>query len=123
MNKSKLIKKADLILIAAACGVLLVFSLLQRGGGPLTATVYVDNTPVYSCALQTAPETELTYCGGDVVIRVAPGEIYFETSACPDQVCVKTGKLTKNGDVAACLPERVMISVREEQKNEGYETY
>ena len=46
-----------------------------------------------------------------VVIIAENGKIYFEKSSCPDNVCVESGELYKNGDFTACLPEKVIIKV------------
>ncbi len=35
--------------------------------------------------------------------------VYFSESDCPDQVCVRTGKLTKAGQMAVCLPNKVIV--------------
>jgi len=44
-------------------------------------------------------------------IRAERGRICFEHADCPDQVCVQTGWLTKSGQVAACLPNGVLIKI------------
>jgi hypothetical protein len=42
-------------------------------------------------------------------IVAADGKIHFEKSSCPDQTCVHTGWVSKAGQIAACLPARVII--------------
>src|SRR5665647_1058659 len=37
------------------------------------------------------------------------GKICFEESDCPDKVCINTGKLSKVGQYAACLPNGIVI--------------
>ena len=39
------------------------------------------------------------------------GAIWFEFSGCPDQICVRTGKLSRASESAACLPAGVVIKV------------
>ncbi|MDR3255458.1 MAG: NusG domain II-containing protein [Synergistaceae bacterium] len=39
------------------------------------------------------------------------GAAGFVASDCPDKVCIHTGFLTKPGQAAACLPNRVVIRV------------
>lgn len=48
---------------------------------------------------------------GEVPVTILVGEGYacFLESACPDQVCVRTGRITKAGETAVCLPARVTI--------------
>jgi len=35
----------------------------------------------------------------------------FQEASCPDQVCVRTGRLSKSGQGAVCLPAKVTIQV------------
>lgn len=44
-------------------------------------------------------------------IRAERGRIRFAEADCPDDVCVQTGWLTKPGQVAACLPNGVLIKL------------
>ena len=45
------------------------------------------------------------------VIEVSNGTIKFKSSDCPDKLCVKSGELKNVGDFAACLPNKVSISI------------
>ena len=108
----KLIRPLDLVLIAA---------LLLTGGGlwlarsrapaGVTAVVLVKGEEVrrvdltkvdrpYPIVLDTSPA---------VTLAVEPGAIRFAEASCRDKLCVKTGKLTKVNDSAACLPARVTV--------------
>jgi hypothetical protein len=44
-------------------------------------------------------------------ILVEKGRIRFEKSDCPNQICVNSGWLDKNGNIAVCLPNKVIVSV------------
>lgn len=57
------------------------------------------------------------------VIIVEAGRIRFKEAGCPDQVCVKTGWLTDKGDMAVCLPNRVMIKIEGESEEVDIVTY
>lgn len=39
------------------------------------------------------------------------GSVRFEESNCPDKICVKTGKLSKVGETAACLPNEIFLKI------------
>ena len=45
------------------------------------------------------------------VVLAEKGRIRFEESNCPDKVCVKSGWLTKKGDVAVCIPNKAIIKI------------
>ena len=48
---------------------------------------------------------------GDSVIEVSHGRARFISSPCRGQVCVQTGWLQATGDIAACLPNRISLTL------------
>jgi len=48
-----------------------------------------------------------------VVFQVKDGAIAFVASDCPDKICVKTGFISHPGQMAACLPNHVVIKIVE----------
>lgn len=44
-----------------------------------------------------------------VIFEVRDGEIAFVKSDCPDQICVRTGFLSRPGQMAACLPNNLIL--------------
>jgi len=48
---------------------------------------------------------------GDSIIAVSHGRARFVSSPCRGQVCVQTGWLQTTGDLAACLPNRISLSL------------
>jgi hypothetical protein len=46
-----------------------------------------------------------------VFIKIEDGAIAFLESDCPDQVCVHSGFLHRPGQWAACLPNRVSVTI------------
>ncbi len=39
------------------------------------------------------------------------GSIGFESSDCPDKVCIRSGKLSHVGSSAACLPNKIILKI------------
>lgn len=117
----KWFRPADLILLAAAAAVCLVLLLWQHSAGnaDCTAVIEQDGQELRRISLSALTQEERIDLGGDchVVLLAEPGAISFLSSDCPDQICVRTGKLTKPGQAAVCLPAR--ISVRLEGESEG----
>ncbi len=50
------------------------------------------------------------------IIEAENGRIRFLEADCPDKVCVRTGWISRNGQIAVCLPDNIMIKI------EGSET-
>ena len=48
---------------------------------------------------------------GTSVLRVDNGRVRFVSSPCRNKVCVHSGWLSHGGDAAACLPNRISISL------------
>lgn len=48
---------------------------------------------------------------GDSVIEINQGRARFVSSPCRGQVCVHTGWLQSAGEIAACLPNRISLSL------------
>lgn len=51
-----------------------------------------------------------------VVLFVEHGAIQFQKSGCPDQICVKTGKISKPGQISVCMPARITVEIQGEEK-------
>jgi len=43
--------------------------------------------------------------------QYSDGSICFEESDCPDQICVKSGRLRTVGQSAACLPNQIILKI------------
>lgn len=116
----KLITKNDVVLIALAGLVVILFFVFKSfSQTELVAEVYYDGEVIDTVNLSEKEEKKI--CTGEnssVVIVSRNGKIYFESSVCPDKVCVKSGELEKNGDFASCLPEKVVIKVSGAEKSE-----
>ena len=115
------LRRADLVL----AGTLAVFALALIGGYALFSHKggeAVLTTPEGERMLRLSEDATLSIEGKNgipVVIRVENGAVWFESSGCPDQICVHSGRLTRTGDTAACLPAGVLLRVTEGGKAEG----
>lgn len=110
MNERKLVTKRDIavlaVLVFSAIVLLLFFRFGLKDGR--TALISVDGRDYMT--VQLDKDDEITLENG-VKIIVSDGKIGFAESDCPDLVCVHTGMLSKAGDVAACVPNKTVISV------------
>ncbi len=107
------LKKGDffiigLVLLLAA---VLAFLPVWRGReGRLYAEVWQDGVLLERVELEAA--TRQTIRAGEHNTIVLDGRSARMAAAdCRDQVCVHTGTLTKPGQVAACLPYKVVLKL------------
>lgn len=49
--------------------------------------------------------------GGSNTITVNNGQISVTDANCPDLVCVRTGAISQTGEVIACLPHKLIITI------------
>ncbi len=50
---------------------------------------------------------------GISIIQIEDGQAWFVDSPCPNKTCVQSGRISNNGDWAACLPNDVFIRIEE----------
>lgn len=123
MKKTWLGKK-DLVLIILALLAAAFLFLPQAGGNSsAVAVVELDGRDFARYDLSAQKETRVIDVGGsmNITLLLEPGAVSFLHSDCRDQICVRTGKLTKPGQAAVCLPGRV--SVRIVGKGRTYDGY
>ena len=97
---------AVLVLAAAVAGVL----ALGASGDRLYAEVWQDNTLVERVELTDSTDRTIDL-GGHNVIVLSGRTSAMQSADCRDQVCVRTGTLTRAGQVAVCLPNRVVLRI------------
>ena len=111
-------KKNDLALIAALlllCGIGAIFFALRTDDAVRHAVITQDGTHLYDIPLTGHKGTEdiqIADAHGENTIRIEGESISVVHADCPDQVCVRTGRAEKKGDVIACLPHKLLIEVK-----------
>lgn len=88
-----------------------LFFLPHGSSTDVSAEIWVDGEAVKSIYLPTAPDQTITLTeyGHDVTLTIQDHRIAVSHSDCPDQICVKAGWLSKDGDRAVCMPNRVTV--------------
>ena len=105
----------DLILV----GILLLAAFLlffftrrnqvRETGTGASAVVTVDGEEIGRYYLNRDGTFSLN--GGSNVLVVENGEAWVSEANCPDKVCMGMGKISRNGEFIACLPNRLLIVV------------
>lgn len=117
--KKRLIKRhiekqvmlASVIALSGAA-VLVLYHLLFRARG-VVAEIYHKAKLAKRIDLTSALEEYFSIPElPNVIFHVfGDGSIAFDHSDCPDQICVKTGKLRRPGQIAACLVNDVYVRI------------
>ncbi|NLT13859.1 MAG: NusG domain II-containing protein [Clostridiales bacterium] len=108
-NENRLMLAA--VAVVVSCAAFLALKYALRGNRGVIAEIYHKTRLVRRIDLRSAKESVFSIPGlPNVIFRVsADGSIAFERSDCPDQICVRSGKLSRRGQIAACLPNDVYI--------------
>ena len=112
-KKGDFVLAAVLVIVIAVCfaGVQ-VYKSSDRGTHKV-AVIKQNDTVIKKIDLDKVVEPQKLEIKGSYadVILIEKGRIRFVDANCPDLVCVKSGWLTKKGDMAVCLPNRVSIKI------------
>ncbi|MDD5952673.1 MAG: NusG domain II-containing protein [Oscillospiraceae bacterium] len=110
---------AALAVALVLCGLLLTWLLLQNHTSSGTiARVYQDNVVVREVDLSKLTGEE-TYRvegadGAYNVILFTPEGVSCKEANCPDQICVKMGRVDSELLPITCLPHKVLIQIETE---------
>ncbi len=105
--------KNDILLILAvlilAGGIWLYTSLTRDSGAEVLVTV--EGEELYRLPLDK--DTELVIGTGEKynTLVISGGEAYIEDASCPDHVCVKSGRVSFDGQIIVCLPNKLVVSI------------
>ncbi len=104
-------KKNDIILIGAVLLVAIVTALVVFLSGETGAyvVVRVDGEEVGKYSLSQDGEYSLN--GGTNILIIENGAAYLIEANCPDHLCIKQGKINKNGQTITCLPNKLTVTV------------
>jgi hypothetical protein len=109
----KLLRGGDVVVLALAAA--LVGSAYGAFWSPRSPGQYVVVTvggvPVEERLLGEADELDVRGVIGHSRIRIEDGRVRFVDSPCHARYCVHAGWMSQSGQVAACLPNGVVVEV------------
>ena len=106
-------KWGDFVIIGAVlllAGAMLAFFAAKASGDMLYAEVWQDDRLVERVELTDTTDRTIDLDGHNVIVLSGKTAV-MQPADCPDQVCVRTGRLTRAGQVAVCLPHRVILKL------------
>jgi len=116
-------RKTDIIIIAAVLVVCVLGWMAYESffsGKAARAEIYYNSKLVQTIDLIGGEERTFSIPQKpNVVFELdKEGNIRFERSDCPDQICVHAGKLHIVGQSAACLPNGIVIKIVPQKRSE-----
>ena len=108
-------RRMDLVLIVGIMLVALISAItvyLTHAQGNVVV-VKVDGRVVKELSLsENADITIEGYQGGVNLVKIEDGKAYVTEADCPDELCVKTGGISRAGETIVCLPHRVVVEIK-----------
>lgn len=107
--------KRELILIAVILLAALLFLLINRVRHSEPAAIVeiaIDGNTVERLELSRDQEyTVQNPSGGTNRLIIQDGEAWVEEASCPDKICVHQGKISRDGEMIVCLPNRMTARI------------
>lgn len=119
-RKKAVLLAAVLLVIAILCGIrIYAVSHSSTGNGQaLYADIYQSGELLETIRLDTVTDEYIFEVPGEGgasnTVCVRPGSIAIISANCPDQICVHQGFISTSLLPITCLPNRLVIRVREE---------
>lgn len=120
MEKRKLINKKDFLLIILLVIISIVFFVLYNYlnfSERVKAELVVDGKIIKEISLDKDMTFELEK-NHNIVFEIKDKKIRFLRSDCPDKICVNTGFISKGGQSAVCLPNKVSLRITADNKDD-----
>lgn len=116
----KIITPGDKILVIFILA-LGVFSLIginhfQQAGD--LVTIKVNGQVVQQLDLKVSEQVTVNGPIGKTTIKIDHGEAQVIYSDCPEKICVKTGKIRHVGEIIVCVPNKVVVKISSQEKNQ-----
>ncbi len=112
------------VVLAVLAAAALIFWLGQegRGGGSRVARVYYEDRLIREIPLVEGLAEDHKFSENPRILirQYEDGTLAFVESDCPDRVCIRTGRIGKPGEFAACVPNRFLIVIDRLEEDEGH---
>ncbi len=115
------IEKALWIIILGVAVALFLFLKFSANDGE-TVIVKVDKKEIARYDLNTDREVIIDgKDGGKNTLVIKDGKAYIKDATCPDKLCEHQGKVHMVGQSLICLPNRVVIEITDDKKDEEFD--
>ena len=113
----KKINKYDIGLIAVII-IINTFIILYGGRNVVKqnskiAYIYSDNKLYGEYVLTDTVKEEIKIESdtGYNILHIEDGQIWIHDASCPDKICISQGKISYDGEIIVCLPNKMLIKI------------
>ena len=109
------------LLIVVAVLVAFSFLLLLRQSAGARVIVSSDDRIVFVAPLDKDQRVELNGPLGITILQIENGAARIISSPCSQKVCIRMGEAKHTGDLLACVPNQLVISIEGDSDGEEYD--
>ncbi len=113
-------RKGDLLLIAAvllAAGLAALFFYGRNAVPAAYAVIEQDGETLMRLPLSEEKSIRVEGEGGFNLVCVKGNSVSIADADCPDQLCVKQGRIIRSGQSIVCLPHRLTVRLEAERED------
>ena len=107
MNKKRIADASVIVFFLSISLLLFLFLGKRKEGNEVRVMVEGKEIGVYSLS----QDGEYHLNGGSNILIIENGKAYMADADCPDKLCVRQGKIHRNGETITCLPNKLTITV------------
>lgn len=112
MNRKDVVLIVSICLLASIC-----YLILGKESVGDIVVVTQDGKPYATYDLDTNQVIEIDSEHGENTLVIEDGHVFMQEADCPDQYCMKQGKLPGNNTAIICLPHKLVVEVKGKKKN------
>lgn len=114
-----MIKPLDFAVILLTLGIISLYIIDTLSINEKSKFVKVEaDGKIYIYPLDSDSIHTFTGPVGLTVVKIENGNAGIVESDCPNKTCVQAGFIKRAGEVSACLPNRVLLTITGEDENE-----
>jgi len=119
----KYITRGDIVLVAALVVLSCAWFFVLHGHGfdGKHAVVEVDGRRVMELSLDQDVTKTVAGPLGETAITVEDGSVRIADSPCPTHYCIRMGRLKHRGEIAVCVPNRVVVSIKGGREGDSFD--
>ena len=110
------------VVLLAVCAIFFVVIGLRSPGR--TVLVSLDKKTIFTAPLSRDRSVELEGPLGITHLEISNGQARIASSPCPYKVCIGMGGIRRQGEIIACVPNRLLVQIVGEEtgdKETGYD--
>ena len=107
-------KIADILLITLLLVLSFVPLTFSTQTTAKTAVITIGNEIYKTIDLSVDGSFQIKTPKGENTVEIKNNSIAVISADCKDNICVKSGAISKHGEIIACLPHKLLIEIKDE---------